>query len=812
VIVEKVKPHAVLILWVSFLFLLGVALTAKIYQEHERVAEREKARLMGQARVVQQIAAWNLSSLNKVMDGLRQDAGDRDMNSFFNHRLSDLVDAMPGVRTLMLLDADGIVRSADKKELLDRNFRDRYYFRRASEDGDPERLYVSPPFRTVLNTFVINVSKIIRNSRGEFAGVVSASLDPDYFTTLLSSVRYEGDMWTALIHGDGDIFLIIPDIPGVSGKNLNRPGTFFRRHFESGSGSTTGSGTVYATAEDRFIAVQTIRPESVRMDKPLVVFATRDKREAYRRWMADLVSQVTLFLLFAAVSTLTLSLFQKRRRETEAMKEQAASELLKKQREVEESERFIRMVTDNIPGMVGYWTDELRCSFANHAFLDWFGKTSEQMSGIHMRELIGEERYSEDQHLFAAVLRGEPQLLERMLEKEEAGRIYILVNCVPDILGENVRGFFVLVSDVTEMKQAHIELKCLNSELEKRVLEAESANRFKSEFLANMSHEIRTPMNAVLGLTRFLLEMELPVEVKEYLRKIHASSQALLKILNSILDFSKIEAGRVEIEHIPFSVSSVIDEAAGLFSVIAEEKGINIATLLDPALPTAVTGDRQRLSQVLNNIVGNAIKFTESGEVKIEAYPEEIDENGILICIRVSDTGIGIPPELKERLFQPFTQADGAITRKYGGTGLGLSICRDLVRLMGGDIRIENGERAGSIFTFSIRVGHAFPGAIPESPEPAAAAVTGEELSAASPAPRVDFESLLNLIVELEKYLHEQELVPDELIQQLQNASKGCREKRMAVLLNSLLRRLDNFDHAGALETAERIKEMTPEP
>ncbi len=370
-------------------------------------------------------------------------------------------------------------------------------------------------------------------------------------------------------------------------------------------------------------------------------------------------------------------------------------------RSLTESEHFTRAVADNLPGMVGYWDINLRCRFANRHYVEWFGRTSEQMIGLSLPEIQGPALFALNEPYIQGALQGQHQYFERTLIKTDGSIGYTWAQYIPDKDQQGrVKGFFVLVTDITAIKQTELRLKETNEQLMAARDRADAANHAKSAFLAMMSHEIRTPITGVLGMADLLRQTPLTGEQAGYLDTLAASTNTLLTILNDVLDISKIEAGKVVFEAVAFPLHDAVLDTIALFKGAASSKALTLAPHLADDLPPRVIGDPARFKQLLFNLTSNAIKFTERGGVDLRLSVTARDGSALTVRVDVEDTGIGIAPDQMSLLFQPFTQLGTSTARRFGGTGLGLVITQRLIEMMGGAIGVSSRPGEGSRFWF----------------------------------------------------------------------------------------------------------------
>ncbi len=362
------------------------------------------------------------------------------------------------------------------------------------------------------------------------------------------------------------------------------------------------------------------------------------------------------------------------------------------------SEEKHRTIIENIED--GYFETDRAGQFTifNDSFRRITGYAAEQLHQLDYRRLLTPTETEKVVNAFEKVNRTSRAIkdLGFVIVRKDGARRWVETSVSPisGIQGGRADGYRGILRDVTRRRQADA--------LKQEKMAAEAATRSKSEFLANMSHEIRTPLNAIIGLVELLLETSLSREQREDLKVVQSAAYALLSVINDILDFSKIEAGKLELERSPFNLRDFLGEALKILAVKAHEKNLELAYRVAPDVPDRLVGDHHRFRQVLLNLIGNALKFTDSGEIIVFAQCKSLEANRLMLHVAVRDTGVGIPAGKQIMIFEAFSQADGSTTRKYGGTGLGLAVSAQLVNLMGGQIGVKSVLGKGSIFHFTL--------------------------------------------------------------------------------------------------------------
>ncbi|MDI3326472.1 PAS domain-containing protein [Pontibacterium granulatum] len=403
-------------------------------------------------------------------------------------------------------------------------------------------------------------------------------------------------------------------------------------------------------------------------------------------------------------------------------------------RELAESQRRLATLIANLPGVVYRGLD------MPQSYLEFVSGGCEELTGYTPEELVAGEIVDFTELIHSEDRGGVYEQIRQALDERRPYRVEYRIRTrtgeekwvweqgcgVFDFDGDIVaqEGF---LTDITEQKQAQAqaqalqeelltinaklekqfeartaELKASHEELRKAKVAAEQASKAKSEFLANMSHEIRTPMNGVIGMSELLGNTMLSTQQREYLGMIQQSADTLLRLLNDILDFSKIEAGKLELEEIEFNLRDTLGDTLQALAVRASEKGLELVGHIPPEVPDALVGDPGRLRQIIVNLVGNAIKFTEQGEILVEVRTQAVTAEEVSLLFSVSDTGIGIPPEQQKHIFDSFSQVDSSISRRFGGTGLGLAISTQLVDMMGGEMSLDSTAGVGTAFHFTL--------------------------------------------------------------------------------------------------------------
>ncbi len=657
-----------------------------LVEDWHNIREREESRLLQQVVVLEADLSRQLRSESLVLNEIAQvwktlkttDGGIKQLDRL----LASFSAAMGSVRTLAITDSTGTIISTNQEALKGRNFSHREYFFQPQRNPHSRQLFLTPPYLSSLNAYVINLSRALVDEKNNFEGVVLATLDPEDSAIMLRSSQYELDVRVGIYHGNGFPWVMEPKDREIENKedfSLIKPlvkdsrGVFVEKD--------------HLTHPDELVAMAFVQPEGLFLDNPLVLRISRTLAGMDAPWRSLALNLILFWVVSSLGMIVGLVLYQKRRN-FHAWEKSKSEQTLKDQQD--ELESFFELALD----LLCIADFQGRFVKINSAWETALGYSKAQLTGTIFLDLVHPEDLEKTKEVMGVLFQGKSVLGYTNRYKAKDGNYrFIEWFSVPGA-GDKI---FAAARDVTER---HL----YEQELVKARQGAEEANRAKSAFLANMSHEIRTPMNGILGLTELALYQDLTPQVKDYLQKIFISAKALLGIINDILDYSKVEAGRLELETIDFDLKEVVRNLQDLFQFRADEKKLGFQFILPPELPPRMVGDPSRLGQILSNLIGNALKFTDQGDVAVEVKILSRDAEKLKLEFSISDTGIGMTVDHMKILFSPFTQADSSITRRFGGTGLGLTISQRLAQLMESSIEVESQLGKGSRFHFVVEM------------------------------------------------------------------------------------------------------------
>lgn len=642
---------------------VGMFIAFTSYQQYENMGREELYRLQTQARVVGGAMSLQLSGLSQGMTEMVRSvsspmsAADQ---SLLTRLLSLFVKTMPAVSHLEIVDGRGVIVASDQQSAAGSRFATNGQFTVPLDRMETNQFYFSNAPRAP-NGSLPAVARALVSGDGADRLTAVATLNLGYFEDVLDSVRYRGDVRVSFQVG-GKPFFEVPEGPTNEARHLSA------RH--------------------------SVVSEGFRPEQPLSVTASADESSVYSLWFARLADYSVLFGMLVVFTLGLLALQQNRQRKFEN-RDRENTERLRLANEAAE----VGVWEYDVTSRQMTWDDNM---FKVHGLTrqKYENSTEAWRSSLLTEDVPRAEAFlksaNDVDHTLNSVLRF----------RSEAGEVRTfrtIAKGFPGKTGECVR-IIGIHQDMTQSVQDQRHLRQLNLELKQRTQEAEQASRYKSQFLANISHEIRTPMNVILGLLFILGKSKLDERQQEFVKKAEGAGKFLLTLLNDVLDFSKVEAGKLVLERAPFELEKVLDDLAVILGTMAADKDVEVLFDISPGLPRTVIGDSLRLHQVLLNLGGNAIKFTEKGTVTV-GVEAKVQPGEVELRVVVADTGIGIPNEKLTDIFHGFVQAEASTTRRFGGSGLGLSICKFLVEQMGGHLSVESRPGEGSRFSFTAHLG-----------------------------------------------------------------------------------------------------------
>ena len=615
------------------------------------------------------------------------------------HRfLADRIKQLPQANTLSIVNAEGLLINSSRSwpmSVIDVADRDYFVHFRALDDGE---MFISIPVKSrVSGNWMVFLARRINAADGKFLGLVVGGLETEYFEEFYRAIILQKDASVTVLRRDGTIVARYPHTEKQMANKMPAESPWYAR---VGAGGGTYRSPGYLDGITRIVEV---RPMS---DYPLVVDVTVSENEALIHWRRQ--SIFIGILSIAAICGLVL-LFQVVASQFRRLERSQASLM-------ESESRFRHFATTSSDW---FWEQDanLRFTFISEAAANSSAVIGKKLWDLESMGVMAVEGWDGHRADIEARRPFRDFRLQRMGRDGKQHFITVSGSPIIDERGEFL-GYRGTGRDVTAQMLAEETLRQAKAE-------AENANRAKSAFLANMSHEIRTPMHGIIGTTDLLLTTDLAQRQRDLVKMVRESATGLLGVINDILDISKLEAGRLAIEVTDFNLEVIVHQAVDLLVSKAEEKGLRLDCVIDHEARGRFRGDPSRLRQILLNLIGNAIKFTEKGVVSVEVSRLASEAGRTLVKIDVVDTGIGIAEEAQRHLFQKFIQADSSISRRFGGTGLGLAISKQLVEAMGGEITLESRIGEGSRVSFTLSLGEASDGPTPILPDEPDQAASG---------------------------------------------------------------------------------------
>ncbi|MBI4970088.1 MAG: PAS domain S-box protein [Rhodospirillales bacterium] len=678
------RPRATFrVVWLivaGFLALVGGVVAKTLFDDYRTIQTTETDRLASQAKVVHDNIADYLANIKQVLTQVRgqvpawrqRDDGMAAANRWF----TVLDEAMPVLRTLTVQDENGLMIASNRRELVGIDFRQRPYFAVPRAHPNPDTLYVTPPFKTSLGVWTMIVAMIVPGPAGDFAGVVTATIDPEAFKVLLGSVRYAPDLSVGLNHGDGVIFLTEPPGDAQYGLNLKGLGGFFDRHVESGRPESRFEGVMRATNRPRMAALRTIQPARLAMDKALMVVVSRDLDSVYAPWRRDAWTQGGLYGLLLLVSLASVVVLQWRSKIAGA--EAARAETARRENE-ERHRLFFNSGNDAIfvlrvdpetglPSGPFVEVNDVACQRLGYRRDELLAKTAFDIDDPAMP--------TDDAHVRSLAER-ETAIFERLHVAKDGRRIPVEINARRfEFRGEPM--VLATVRDITERKALEDELRRSNADLE--------------QFAYVASHDLREPLRTVASFVT-LLERKygdrLDSDGREFIAFARDGAQRMDGLVLDLLDYSRV--GRSNEPQAPVPLAEALDEALRNLATLIETNGATIETATD--LPT-LWGVRGELVRLFQNLIANALKYRAPDRPPRVTIGAE--RQGRQWVVTVTDNGIGIEPQHLERIFGIFKRLHTA--EDYDGSGIGLAVCKKIVERHRGRIWASSVPGQGSTF------------------------------------------------------------------------------------------------------------------